>query len=166
MSSGTKRTNSAMGTGQTPPQNAICLLLGWTVLANKAEPIPSLLEHTHTHLHKHPHLFFFLSQLKYYWGQARRDQSGRLLYEGEKYFCVTKKPDPCFPLLHPAHRRPTALKRAPKCNISLIHPPQFSFIGTPSRRSGLQKPWASLWASMIPSMSSPWIKVVLHPHRC
>ena len=48
LSSGTKRTNSAMGTGQTPPQNAICLLLGWTVLANKAEPIPSSVQHTHS----------------------------------------------------------------------------------------------------------------------
>lgn len=30
-----ERTNSAMGTGQTPPQNVTRLLLGWTVLANK-----------------------------------------------------------------------------------------------------------------------------------
>lgn len=25
---------------ETPPQNVICLLLGWIILANKAEPIP------------------------------------------------------------------------------------------------------------------------------
>ncbi len=57
--SGKKRTNSAMGTGQTPPQNVSCLLLGWTVLANKAEPIPYPLQHTHTHTRMHTQTPFF-----------------------------------------------------------------------------------------------------------
>lgn len=77
MPSGTKRTNSAMGTGQIPPHNASCLLLCWTALANRTKTI-----HASTRM---------FAQMQYNWGKAIRDQSGRFAYrEGVKDICVRR----------------------------------------------------------------------------
>lgn len=122
-----------MGTGQTPPQNVICLLLGWTVLANKAEPIPSLLQHTHTHVYTPS-----FSWVKYNWGQARGDQSRRLVYEGGRYFCVKEKQIPvslCSTLLiYSPKKEPLGEPSPPQHTHTLpfIGPPQSGLNQNPS----------------------------------
>lgn len=80
---------------------------------------------------------------------------------------VLRKARSLFPSAPPSSSKAhSPKKRAPKWKFSLILPP-FSSLAPPSRRSGLnQKPSASLWASVISSVSLLWIKVVLHPHRC
>lgn len=84
--SGTKRTNSAMGTGQIPPHNAGCLLLCWTALANRTKTI-------------HASMRMF-AQMQYNWEKAIGDQSGRFAYrEGVKDICVrnSRSPVPSVP---------------------------------------------------------------------
>lgn len=119
MSSGTKRTNSAMGTGQTPPQNVICLLLGWTVLANKAEPIPSPLQHTHPHPFFSPAILQGTSQGRSEWEVGVREGS----------ISVLRKARSLFPSAPPSSSEAhSPKKRAPKWNFSLILPPFSSLV--------------------------------------
>lgn len=71
---GTKRTNSAVGIGQISPQNVICLLLCWTMLANRTKTI-------------HASMCTF-ARMQYNWGKAIGDQSGRFAYRnGVKHIC-------------------------------------------------------------------------------
>lgn len=118
-----------MGTGQTPPQNVICLLLGWTVIANKAEPIPSLLQHTHTHTP------FFSATILQGTSQGRSEWEVGVR---EGSISVLRKARSLFPSAPPSSSKAhSPKKRAPKWKFSLILPPFSSLVWTQPETLGL-----------------------------
>lgn len=150
--SGKKRTNSAMGTGRTPPQNAICRLLGWTVKKRQ-------------NLFPHTHIFFSWNTTRDEPGEIR--VGGWRVREASVFLCKEKKKKGTSLFSLPVCRLHTAFKKikivAPK--RKLYDPPHFPLLVPPA--GGLdQKPSTSLQASVIPSTPLQWIQVILHPHRC